>query len=330
MVKTFFAALLLNLSLWGPGQAQTTAPNLGGWPSRPVKLIVTSGAGSATDIVARVIGDALSKIYGQPFVIDNKAGANGLIGTDAVAKAAPDGYTLLFTYAAAHVVNPSMIEKMPYDAEKSFAPIAQIGAGGNLLVVPPSTPVKDLKEFLAYVKSKPKDSLTYGSWGNGSGGHLSMEALKQQTGLGIRHIPYKSSAASTADVLGGQIDMAFAAAVLAIPMVNGGKLKALAVSGNYRVPQLPEVKTMTEQGVKFDLDAWYAMLAPAGTPPVIVSSINQEIMKMITTPEIAAKWRATLGFSELPVKTPEQFAETIRNDIKGWGAIVKAGNIKAD
>lgn len=330
MLKKPFAALLVGLALLGQARGQTPPPNLGGWPNRPVKMIVSGGAGSATDIVARVMGDALSKIYGQPFVIDNKVGANGLIGTDAVAKAAPDGYTLLFTYAAAHVVNPSMVEKMPYDAEKSFAPIAQIGAGGNLLVVPPSMPVKDLKEFIAYVKSKPKDALTYGSWGNGSGGHLSMEALKQQTGLGIRHIPYKSSAASTADVLGGQIDMAFSAVQLAVPLINAGKLKALAVSGNYKVPLLPDVKTMTEQGVKFDLDAWYAMLAPAGTPPAIVNSINQEIMKMINTPEIAARWRANLGFGELPVKTPEQFAETIRNDIKGWGAIVRAGNIKAD
>lgn len=300
------------------------------WPTKPVKVIVAGAAGSGTDIAARTVMEPLSKVFGQAFVIENKAGANGIIGTDAVAKSPNDGYTLLFTYAAAQVVNQSLFDKVPYDGAKDFAAIAQIGAGGNLLVVPPSLPVKDLKEFIAYVKSRPVDSMSYGSWGNGSGGHLSMEALKQQADLKIQHVPYKSSAAVNTDLMGGQVQVAFSAMASALPLIQGGKMKAIAVSGPYRVPQLPEVRTMTEQGIKFDLTAWYGLFAPAGTPPAIVNALNREILKMATTPETVEHWRKVLGLSEIPLKTPEQFADTVRSDIRDWGNIVRTGNIKAD
>ncbi|MEY2952300.1 MAG: hypothetical protein RLZZ401_387, partial [Pseudomonadota bacterium] len=289
----------LAITLYLPS-AQAQAP----WPNKPVKVIVAGAAGSGTDITARSFTEPLAKTFGQPFVIDNKPGANGMIGTDAAAKSPNDGYTLLFTYAAAHVVNPSLYEKIPYDAVKDFAPIAQIGAGGNLLVVPPGMPVKDLKEFIAYVKSKPADELAYGSWGNGSGGHLSMEALKQQGGLKMRHIPYKSVAAVNTDLMGGHIQVAFSAMASALPLVESGKMKAIAVSGPYRVPQLPEIRTMTEQGIVFDLTAWYAMFAPAGTPSAIVNKLNAEIIRLIKAPEMAAHIKA-LGFSEMPIMTPE-------------------------
>jgi len=327
MLKKIFTALTLAAPiLYQSAVLAQSAP----WPSKPIKLIVAGAAGSGTDIAARMVAEPLSRALGQPIVIDNRPGANGIIGTDAVAKAAADGYTLLFTYAAAQVVNQSLYDKVPYDGAKDFAPIAQIGAGGNLLVVPPSMPVKDLKEFIAYVKSKPADSLSYGSWGNGSGGHLSMEAIKQQAGLKMQHIPYKSTAAANTDLIGGQIQVAFSAMASAMPLVQAGKMKAIAVSGPYRVQALPDIKTMTEQGIKFDLTAWYGLLAPAGTPPAIVNTINKEVIKMLTTPETVELFRKTLGLSEIPLKTPEQFAETIRSDIKDWGAIVRAGNIKAD
>ncbi len=325
MFKQIFAVLATAGTLVCQPAAFAQAP----WPNKPVKVIVAGAAGSGTDIMARVFTEQLSKTFGQPFVIDNKAGANGIIGTDAVAKAPNDGYTLLFTYAAAQVVNQTLYDKVPYDGAKDFVAIAQIGAGGNLLVVPPSTPVKDLKEFIAWVKAKPADALSYGSWGNGSGGHLSMEALKQQAGLKMQHVPYKSTAAANTDLIGGQIQVAFSAMASALPLVQSGKLKAIAVSGPYHVPQLPDVKTMTEQGVKFDLTAWYGMFAPAGTPPAIVNNINKEIVRMIAAPENAERWK-TMGFSEMPLKTPEQFAETVRNDIRDWGTIVRTGNIKAD
>ncbi len=326
MLKSILSAVAVTVSMLGHSVAHAQAA----WPNKPVRVIVSGAAGSGTDIAARLVMEPLSKVYGQPFVIDNKPGANGILGTELAARAPNDGYTLLFTYAAAQVVNQSLYAKVNYDGAKDFAAIAQVGAGGNLLVVPPSLPVKDLKEFIAYVKARPADSLAYGSWGSGSGGHLSMEALKQQAGLAITHVPYKSTAAANTDLIGGQIQVAFSAMASALPLVQGGKMKAIAVSGPYRVPQLPDVKTMTEQGIKFDLTAWYGLFAPAGTPPAIVNSINKEVVKLLATPESLERAKKTLGFSEVPLKTPEQFAETVRNDIRDWGAIVKSGNIKAD
>ena len=325
MSKKFLAAMAVATATVWQAAAFAQAP----WPNKPVKVIVSGAAGSGTDIAARVITEPLSRAFGQPFVIDNRPGANGMIGTDAVAKAPNDGYTLLFTYAAAQVVNQTLYEKVPYDGARDFAAIAQIGAGGNLLVVSPSMPVNNLKEFIAYVKAKPADALSYGSWGNGSGGHLSMEALKQQAGLTMQHVPYKSTAAANTDLIGGQIQVAFSAMASGLSLVQSGKLKAIAVSGPYRVPQLPDVRTMTEQGVTFDLTAWYGMFAPAGTPPAIVNAVNTEIVRMIAAPENAERWKV-LGFSEMPLKTPAQFADTVKRDIRDWGAIVRAGNIKAD
>jgi tripartite-type tricarboxylate transporter receptor subunit TctC len=325
MLKQLMVAMAITLPLQHAPQALAQAS----WPTKPVRVVVSGAAGSGTDIAARAVMEPLSKVFGQPFVIDNKAGANGMLGTEAVARAPNDGYTLLFTYAAAQVVNQSLYDKVPYDGAKDFAAVAQVGAGGNLLIVSPTVPAKNLQEFIAYVKSKPANSLSYGSWGNGSGGHLSMEALKQQTGISMQHIPYKSSAAANTDLIGGQIQVAFSAVQSGLSLVQSGKIKALAISGPYTVPQLPEVKTMTEQGVKFDLAAWYGVFAPAGTPPAIVQAINREINKMIVAPEYAERWR-NLGFSEMPVKTPEQFAETVRSDIREWGDIVRKGNIKAD
>ena len=325
MIRSLMVAVGLLAPMLMQGNALAQAP----WPNKPVKVIVAGAPGSGTDIVARAFTESLAKTFGQAFVIDNKAGANGLIGTDAAAKSPGDGYTILFTYAAAHVVNPVLLDKVPYDVNKDFVPVAQIGAGGNFLVVPPTMPVKDLKEFIAYVKSKPADEMSYGSWGNGSGGHLSMEALKQQAGLKIKHIPYKSTAAANTDLVAGHIQVAFSATASSLPLIQAGKMKPIAISGTYRSRQMPEIRTMTEQGVPFDLNAYYAVIAPAGTPVAVVNSLNKEINRLIAAPEMAERWN-TLGFSEMPLKTPEQFSEQIKRDLRDWGAIVKAGNIKAD
>ncbi len=325
MIRSLMVAVGLLAPMLMQGNALAQAP----WPNKPVKVIVAGAPGSGTDIVARAFTESLAKTFGQAFVIDNKAGANGLIGTDAAAKSPGDGYTILFTYAAAHVVNPVLLDKVPYDVNKDFVPVAQIGAGGNFLVVPPTMPVKDLKEFIAYVKSKPADEMSYGSWGNGSGGHLSMEALKQQAGLKIKHIPYKSTAAANTDLVAGHIQVAFSATASSLPLIQAGKMKPIAISGTYRSRQMPEIRTMTEQGVPFDLNAYYAVIAPAGTPIAVVNSLNKEINRLIAAPEMAERWN-TLGFSEMPLKTPEQFSEQIKRDLRDWGAIVKAGNIKAD
>ncbi|MEO7939969.1 MAG: tripartite tricarboxylate transporter substrate binding protein, partial [Burkholderiaceae bacterium] len=280
-----FKKILITAMVVGSMAAQGPALAQAAWPSKPVKVVVAGGAGSGTDAGARIVTEALSKAFGQPFVIENKPGANGMLATEEVARAPNDGYTLLYSYAAAQVVNQSLYANVKYDGAKDFAAIVQIGAGGNLLVVPMDSPVNNLKEFIAYVKSKPANSLSYGSWGNGSGGHLSMEALKQQTGLQLQHVPYKNPAATNTDLIGGQIPVAFTSMGSALPLVLGGKMKAIAVSGPYRVPQLPNVQTMTEQGVKFDLVAWYGVFAPAGTPAAIVDKINQEVNRLLQAPD---------------------------------------------
>jgi len=299
------------------------------WPSRPVKLIVPGGPGSGTDIVARVFAESFSTTFKQPFIVDNKAGANGMLGSQMAAKAAPDGYNLLFTYAAAHVVNQSLYDKAGYDGAKDFAAIAQIGAGGNFLVVPAAFPANDLKSFIAYVKTRPADELAYGSWGIGSGGHLSMEALNQQAGLRMRHVPYKSTAAANQDLLAGHIQVAFSATASALPLIQAGRLKALAISGPHRVTLMPEIATMTEQGVSFDVAAWYGVFAPVGTPRTIVDRMNREINRIIADPANAERWK-TMGFSVMPLRTPDEFAKQVRDDIRDWGDVVRKGNIKAE
>ena len=321
--------LLVPTSLLALAVAPATASAQGNWPTKPVHIIVNAAAGSGADTSARLFAERLSKKFGQPFVLDFKPGANGIVGTEAVAKAPKDGYTLLYTYTAAHVVNPALYPKLTYDPVRDFTGVAQIGAGGNLLVVAPNMPVNNIAEFVALVKSKPADEMSYGSWGSGSGGHISMEALKQQTGAQIKHVPYKSAPASLMDVMGGVIETAFTSVPGGLPLVQSGKLKAIAVSGPYRVPQLPDVKTMSEQGVNFDVAAYYAFVAPAGTPKAIIDQLNHEINNVLSAPETVERLTA-MGFSKLPVKTAEEFNETIKNDLKVWGEIVRKGKIQID
>lgn len=325
MFKQIMATLSLSGVLMAPTAVQAQAP----WPNKPIKVVVAGQAGSGTDITARVITEQLARKFQQPFVIENRAGANGMIATEYVAKQPADGYTLLFTYTAAHVVNQSLYPNAGYDGAKDFAAIAQIGSGGNFLLVPAALPVKDLKEFIAYVKSRPEDELSYGSWGNGSGGHLSMEALKQQVGLKIRHVPYKSTVASNTDLAAGIIQAAFSSTASAIPLIQANKVKPIAISGPTRVTIMPDVKTMTEQGIKFDLAAWYGLFAPAGTPPAIVNALNAEVRRLLQAPEMREPLLKT-GLTDWPIKTADEFAATVRNDVKEWGDIVRRGNIKVD
>ena len=321
MFKKIVAMATLALPLFVSAQ--------GAWPNQPVKLIIAGSPGSAPDLGARVIAEALAKKFGQPFVADNRQGANGAIAPEAAARAPKDGHTLLFTYASAQVVNQSVYPKIGYDGAKDFAAIAQIGSGGNVLAVSPSLPVKDLKEFIAYVKSKPPGSISYGSWGMGSGGHLSMEAVLQQTGLNMVHVPYKGTIPMITDLISGQIQVAFIATGNAIPMIQAGKVKPLAYSAPARTALLPDVPTMNEQGVKFDLVAWFGLFAPAGTPKPIVDALNAEVNRMVQSPEMREKLKG-LGVADWPVKTPDQFAESVQRDIREWGDVVRKGNIKAE
>jgi len=317
------AALTLAAALCSSSAAADEA-----WPTRPIRLVVASGAGSGTDIFARLFAEHLGKVLKQPLVVDNKPGATGIIGNASVAKAKPDGYTLLFTYAASVVINATLQPTMPYDALKDLTPVAQVGSGGNLLVVSPNLPVHDIKELVAYVRSQP-DGLDYASWGVGSGGHLTMEALKAQSGMKLRHVPYKTVSQILTDMQGGVIRIAFVDSSSPLPMVQAGKLRPIAVSGTRRAPALPTLPTMTEQGYPFHADSWYGLFAPAGTPAPIVQRLNAEINQAMSSPALRERF-LSYNMGTPPLKTPQQFADTVRADVRMWGDVIRTANVKPD
>lgn len=317
----FGTALLAATSLAaGAAPAQEAA-----WPSHPIRLVVASGAGSGTDIFARVFAEQLGKALGQPLVVDNKPGANGILGSAAVAKARPDGYTLLFTYAASIVINATLQPALPYDAQKDLVPVAQVGSGGNLLVVSPDLPVHDIRELAAYARARPQ-GLDYASWGIGSGGHLTMESLKAQTGLKLRHVPYKTVSQILTDMQGGIVKLAFVDASSPLPLIRAGKLRPIAVSGTRRAPAFPALATMTEQGYPFQADSWYGLFVPAGTPPAIVQRLNAEMNRALAAPALRERFTA-YNMGTPPIKSVQQFADTVRADTRMWGDVIRAAGV---
>ena len=298
------------------------------YPIKPVTLIVPTAAAGGTDTLARVFGEALGKSLGQPVVIDNRPGANGILGTEQAARAAPDGYRLLFTYAAAMVVNPSLYRKLPFDPLKDFAPIVQIGRAGNLLLARKDLPVNNLKEFVDYAKAHP-GKLNYCSWGTGSGGHLAMESLIKQAGLKMTHVPYKGSMPCVQDLMGGQVDAAFADISSTVGVVRAGAVKPVAYSGPSRLPALPNVPTMTESGFPFTNYGWYGLFAPAGTPPAIVKRINEAINAAFKDPAVVQRMNE-FNIPDLPANTPQEFSATVRQDLNDWGTLVKSVGITLD
>ncbi|MBK8767279.1 MAG: tripartite tricarboxylate transporter substrate binding protein [Burkholderiaceae bacterium] len=319
--RAMMGAVLAMLA--GAAGAQT-----GDWPNRPIRLVVAGPAGAGMDIYARLLAAPLQAALKTSIVVDNKAGANSLIGNDAVAKAAPDGYTLLFTPSSAVAINPIVVAKMPYDTLKDLLPVAQIGAGGILLMTNPASGFKSLQDMVRYAKANP-GKLTYGSWGNGSTGHLVMEGIKVHYGLDMQHVPYKGTAAVVNDLLGDNIKVAFTDIASPVPHIRSGKLVAMGATGSGRGPALPEVPTLTEQGYKFDADGWYGMFAPAGTPMPIVRRINEEINKILATDEMRQKF-ASQNMLAPPIKTADQFANTVRSDVEMWQSLAKAIKLKID
>lgn len=318
------AALALS-ALTLPVQAQNAAAV---WPNRAIKLVVPGPAGSGMDIYARMVSAPLQLALGQPVVIDNKPGANSIIGNDAVAKAAPDGYTFLLTPSSAIAINPVIQPKMPYDTAKDLLPVAQVGQSGILLVANPSTGFKSLKDLVAYAKAHP-GKLSYGTWGNGSSGHLAMEGIKAHYGLDMSHVPFKGSAALVNDLLANNISVGFTDIASPVPHVRAGKLTALGTTGSRRAPALSDLPTVSEQGYKFDADGWYGLFAPAGTPAEIVRRMNEEVNKILATEEMRQKF-ATQNMPTPPIKTAEQFAATVQADIALWGGLAKAAKLKID
>ncbi|QEZ45824.1 Bug family tripartite tricarboxylate transporter substrate binding protein [Cupriavidus oxalaticus] len=305
--------------------AQAPAPSA--WPSRPLRMIVPGGAGSGTDVVARVFAEPLSRALRQPVVVENRPGANGIVGNNLAAKAAPDGYTILFSNASAIAINAAMRDAMPYDTLRDLAPVIQVSAGGVLLVATAETPVRDLASFVEYVRAHP--NIAYGTWGVGSTGHLAMEAIARARGLRMRHIPYKTMGQLLTDLQGGVISLAFVDARSPLSLIQAGKLVPLAMTGTRRSPMLPEVRTLKQQGFDLDLDGWYGVFVPAHTPAGIVLRLNEEIARVMVAPALQASF-AQQGLLWVERNAPEQFARVIRSDIRAWKALATTARVQVD
>ncbi len=307
----------------GPPAAQPAA-----YPTKPIRLVVPFTPGGSTDILARAIGQELTKAWGQSVIVDNVPGAGGAIGADKVAKAAPDGYTLLMGHIGTLAVNPSLYPKLPYNPVKDFAPVAWVARVPNVLVVHPSVPAKNVQELVALAKAKP-GQLNYGSGGNGSAANLATEYFKLQTGVAIVHIPYRGTAPAVTDLIGGQIQVLFTGAPAVIGHVKSGQLRALAVSSPKRLDALPDLPTVAESGYKdFEADQWYGVVAPAGTPREIVTKLNAQINLALNAPELKARL-ASEGAVATP-GTPEAFGALIVREIARWKPVITSGRVKAD
>lgn len=298
------------------------------WPTKPIRLVASTPPGGLVDTTARTIAERLSARLGQQVVVDNRPGAAGNIGTEAVAKAAPDGYTLLVGFDGTLVINPHVYPKIPFDTLRDFAPITKIGDATLLLVAHPSVPASNLKELLAYGKAKP-GALAYGTSGTGSTPHLAAELLKQRTGLEMTHIPYKGGGQAIGDLIGGSLPLLYTAVASAQQHVKSGKARALAVSSLRRAGALPEVPTFIESGVPdFEVSSWVGLLAPAKTPPPIVERLQRETAAVLAMPEVRERF-AALGIEPVGNAAGE-FAKQIRADLERWGLVVRQSGMKLD
>jgi tripartite-type tricarboxylate transporter receptor subunit TctC len=298
------------------------------WPDKPIRLVVPFAPGGVTDIVARLASNDLSKALGQPVVVDNRPGAAGNIGAEAVARAPADGYTLLMGTVGTQAINPSLYKKATFDATTAFAPITLIASVPNILVINPSLPVKSVSELVSYGKAHP-DKLTFASSGAGTSIHLSGEMFKDSAGVQMTHVPYRGGALAVNDLVGGQVNLMFDNLPTSLPFVKSGKLKALAVTSAKRSPALPDVPTMMEAGIKnFESGSWFGVLAPAGTPAAIVNRLNAELQKIIARPEFIQKLHQ--NGAEPVAKGPAPFAQHIKAETAKWAAVVKAADVSLD
>ena len=318
-----FAALGLCLMPIAPTIAQSPAA----YPNKPIKLVVPFTPGGVTDTSGRLIAEQLSKRLGQPVIVDNKPGASGNIGTQQVATADPDGYTLLLGFDGTLVINPHVFEKISFDTEKDFASIGKIGDAMLILVAYPGVAVKTLRDVIALSKSQP-GGLSYGTSGAGGTPHIAGELLKQQTGANLVHIPYKGGGQALIDVLGGNVPLVYTAVAGALQHLKGGKLTAIAVSSAQRSSSLPEVPTFIESGVAdFEISSWVGLLAPAKTPKPIIDRLNAELNAVLNDADTRARLE-TLGITVMP-GTPGKFADEIKRDLARYGKVVKSAGIKA-
>ena len=322
MFYVFVRSMGLGLLLAIPatGSAQQAYPN------KPIRLIVPFPPGGSVDPIARMIGQKLTDSLGQQVIVDNRPGSNGTIGTELLAKAPPDGHTLIHLGASTHAVNAVLMRKLPYDSVKDFAPVATVQRSNYVLVVHPSLPANDLLQLIALAKVRP-GQLAYASSGNGNLNHLAAELFNMMTGVATHHVPYKGGGPALTDVIRGEVQMHFSVLISAIPHIQSGRLKALAIGGEQRFVTLPQVPTFAEAGLPgFDLRPWQGMLAPAATPRPIVDRLSAEVGKIVSTPEVRQRL-LSLGMEPL-VSTPEQFAALLQADMAKASKVIEVANIR--
>jgi tripartite-type tricarboxylate transporter receptor subunit TctC len=324
LIKSRFAGAIGAAALAALGLTATVA-QAQGWPNRPVKVVISFTAGSSTDIVGRVVMEKVSTYWGQPAVIDNRGGAGGSIGANAVATASPDGYTLLID-SAAHAITPSMYAKLPYDTVRDFVDIAPLAIQPNVLVVPVASPYKTLMDLVNAAKAKP-NAINFASAGVGSGTHLNLEKFVSAAGIKVTHVPYKGTPEVISNLLSGSVDCYWGPISATLPQITGGKLRALAVSTPRRSSQLPDVPTTGEAGVhNADAPLWFGIWAPKGTPPQITNKISADVRRALADPEVKSKLGA-LG-NDVMDMSPAEFAKFNKDEIESYSKIIKAAGIK--
>jgi tripartite-type tricarboxylate transporter receptor subunit TctC len=316
-MKSILAAVLLCVSAGVQAQA---------WPSKPIRYIVPFPPGAFNDTLGRIMSSELPKVLGQPVLVENRPGGNTIIGTEAAAKSAPDGYTLFGAALPFSVIQT--LYKTSFDVTKDFAPITLAGTTPNLLVANPNVPVNNVRELIANAKAKP-GGLNYASTGNGTSNHLSFELFKSMTATQITHVPYKGSAPAVTDLIAGQVQVMFDNTPNVLPHVKAGKLKAIAVSSKKRSALAPEVPTVDEAGVPgYDVTVWFGILAPAGTPREIVNRLNTEMVKIMRSPEITSRFN-NAGV-DVVASSPDEFSVFLKSEVARWAKVVQDANIKAD
>jgi tripartite-type tricarboxylate transporter receptor subunit TctC len=327
MITRLFSALLM-VALASASSGAQTVPSNDGWPGKPIKLIVPFPPGSSTDVIARIVAQVLSPHIGQPFVIENRVGASGMLGAEAVARAEPDGYTMGIATTSTHALASSLSANLRYQPLRDFAPVSMIGSSPYVMVTYPRLEAKTVQEFIALAKEK-RGKLSFGSAGPGSLAHLAGVLFSNMIGAQLIHVPYKSSAQSVTDLMTGRLDMQFATVPPTLPLIRSGQMQALATTGGKRSAVLPELPTIAEAGLPgYEAVLWMAIVMPAAVPQPIIARLNREVVKVLGNPEVEAALRAQ-GM-DMETSTPDALRERIANDIEKWRLIVAQAGIEAE